>query len=232
MEIAHLISVFDIEAAVLDAFVKGHPALKPFFSPGAGEKSKDELKEAYLRYLKATADYVRYSVPMLRASGEVLRGGDEEDRAWSKLFLDYAQDETESEEAYGHHVWALNDMKALGATEAQMSAPPHPSAVVYSKFFVDNARLHPYAVLGTKGVLEHLSLLMCDDLVKGLVESGIPNAENATSFFHHHGILDIEHVRSGDTNLEQLKGPEKRAQVLEGAYFTSGSYRAFLRFCV
>ena len=232
METEHLIRIFDIEAEVLEAAVKGHPSLKPLFSPGSQERGAGELREAYLRLLKMSADYVRYSVPMLRASGEALQSGDEEDRAWSELFLDYAHDETEGEERYGHHVWAINDMRALGAEEVRIDAPAHPSAVVYGKFFVENARLHPYAVLGTKGVLEHFSLLICDDLVKGVIESGIENAENATSFFHHHGVLDIDHVRTGDKNLGGLKSPEKRAQVLEGAYFTSGSYRAFLRLCV
>lgn len=232
MEIAHLISVFNIEAEALDASVKGHPSLKPFFSPGASGRSVDELKDAYLRLLKASADYVCYSVPALRASGEALRLGDEEDRAWSKLFLDYAHDETEGEERYGHQVWAMNDMRALGAPAALLDAPPHPSAIVYGKFLVENAKAHPYAILGTKGVLEHLSLRMCDDLVKGVIDSGMVNAKDAINFFHHHGVLDIDHVRAGDANLEQLKGPEKRAQILEGAYFTSGSYRAFLRLCV
>lgn len=232
MEIAHLIKVFDIEAESLDAALRAHPALKPFFSPGAPGGSVGELQDAYMRLLKASADYVCHSVPALRASGEVLRQGDEEDRAWSKLFLDYAHDETEGEERYGHHVWALNDMRALGAQAPRLEAPPHPIAILYGKYFVENARVHPYAILGAKGVLEHLSIRMCDDLVKGVVDSGMVNAKDAINFFHHHGVLDIDHVRAGDANLERLKGPDKRAQILEGAYFTSGAYRSFLRLCV
>ena len=62
-----------------------------------------------------------------------------------------------------------------------------------------------------------------------MIASGVANAEKAVSFFRHHGILDIDHVREGDRNLEKLKQPEKRFQILQGAYFTSGSYRSLVR---
>ena len=61
------------------------------------------------------------------------------------------------------------------------------------------------------------------------IESGIPNADQAVSFFQHHGVLDIEHVREGDRNLMRLGADAARQQVLEGAYFTSGIYRSLVR---
>jgi hypothetical protein len=77
-------------------------------------------------------------------------------------------------------------------------------------------------------VLEHNSLHSGDDLVKGVTASGIEHAEKAVTFFAHHSTLDVEHVRVGDRNLERIRNPEKLRQILEGAYFTSGSYRAML----
>jgi Iron-containing redox enzyme len=232
MEISYLTTVFDIEAEALDMAVRTSPSLKPFFSLDFTQASVDQLRESYLRFLKVSADYVQFTVPMLRACGEALRQGDDEDRAWSELILGYGNDETDGEEHYGHHIWARDDMTALGANEALLDAPPHPSVVQYGKYFVEGAKQHPYAVLGVKGVLEHLSIRMCDDLIKGLLESRIPNAEKARSFFHHHGVLDIDHVRAGDKNLERLRGEQKRAQILEGAYFAGGAYRTFLRFAL
>jgi heme oxygenase-like protein len=232
MELNHFIPTIDVEASALNMAARATPSLKPLFTQDFSGVNRAELRDAYLRFLKITTDYVAFTIPMLTAAGESLRGGSEEDRAWSELFLSYAADETDEKEQYGHHIWARNDMLALGAPASLIDAPAHPSVALYGKFFVDDAKQHPYAILGTKGVLEHLSLYMCDDLVKGLIASGIENAENAVSFFHHHGALDIDHVREGDKNLARIEGGARRSEVLQGAYLTAGCYRTFLHFGV
>jgi hypothetical protein len=232
MELDHFIPTLEVEAASVDAAIRNHPPLRPFYTLDFAGVDREQLKQAYLRLLKVTADYVTSSVPMLRAAGEALRDGDDEDRAWSELFLEYARDEIDPEGDYGHHVWARNDMIALGATPEFMDAPRHPSVAMYSKFFVEDAKLHPYAILGCKGVLEHASILLCDDLVKGVIASGIENADKAVSFFGHHGVLDIDHVREGDRNLQRIKSAARRSEILTGAFVTGGSYRAFLKFAV
>jgi len=229
MEIHHLIDVFEQESRLLDATLRWHPQLRPLFSLNFDGSDAGALKRAYLQLLKLKVDYVQYTVPALRASGQALRGGDDEDRWWSARFLEYADGETDEVADYGHHVWARDDMKALGVSADLLDAPPHLHAALYGKFFVAEAGRHPYAILGAKGVLEHFSIRAADDLVRGLIASGIPNAENATTFIRQHGTLDIEHVRAGDRNLSALKHPDKRLQVLEGAYFTSGTYRALVR---
>jgi hypothetical protein len=220
-------TIFDIEARCLDRALRTHPRLEPFFTR-AFDGDTARLRDAYLGLLQVTADYVALTVPMLRAAGMALRAGDAEDRAWGDVFLAYAQEETDERERYGHHVWALNDMRALGVAGAALAAEPHPSVAAYARFLVDNAARHPFAVLGTKGVLEHLSLRAADDLVAGVVASGIAHAADAVTFFASHGALDVEHVNSGNRNLVALRDQKKRDQVVEGAYFTSGSYRAFL----
>jgi hypothetical protein len=231
MDTQLLVDVFDLESRLLDATLRHHPRLRSFFTRSFSEPiDRNQLKLAYLQLLKLKADYVQYTVPALRAAGLALRNGDEEDRRWSQLFLAYATGETDSKGDYGHHVWAHDDMRALGAPAAFIDAPPHASAILYGRFFVDDAERHPYAILGAKGVLEHFSIRVSDDLVRGLLESGIPNAENATAFFQHHGVLDIDHVREGDRNLEQLRSPQSRFQILEGAHFTSGIYRTMLHY--
>jgi hypothetical protein len=120
-------------------------------------------------------------------------------------------------------------MKALGVGPDLLEAPPHPHARLYGRFFVAEAAHHPYAILGAKGVLEHFSVRTADDLVRGVLASGIPNAANATRFIRAHGTLDIDHVREGDRNLGALGSPTKRLQVVDGAYFASGTYRALVR---
>lgn len=228
MDLAHLVATFDNEARLLDATLRQHPRLRPLFTHALDGVDRDELTRAYLALLKLKADYVRFTVPALRAAGEALRGGDAEDRRWSELFLGYAAGETDTAGDYGHHHWAFDDMRALGASPALLDAPPSASAIVYGRFFVDAAPAHPYAILGAKGVLEHFSIRVSDDVVRGVIDSGIVNGKDAVTFFRHHGVLDIEHVREGDRNLGQLADAGKRFQVLEGAYFTSGAYRSMV----
>lgn len=229
MNIEDLINAFEIEGKLLDATLRHHPKLQALFTLDFLETDLAALKHAYLQLLKLKADYVQHTTPALRAAGDALRAGDDEDRRWSERFLGYAADETDEQGGYGHHVWAHNDMIALGASAEFQDAPPHASVRRYAKYFIDDVRLHPYAILGAKGVLEHFSIRVSDDLVRGIVGSRIPNAGDATSFFDHHGLLDIDHVREGNRNLADLVHADKRQQILEGAYVTSGAYRACVR---
>lgn len=228
MDLQYLIDIFELESRSLDALLRGHPLLRPLFTRNFQEVDTDALRRAYLLLLKISADYVQYTVPALRASGEALRHGDAVDRRWSEIFLAYACDETDENDGYGHHFWARDDMAALGAPRDLLDAPTHPTAVLYGKYFVDDAARHPYAILGAKGVLEHGAVRTAGDLARGIVDSGIPAAENATRFFRSHGVLDIDHVREGDRNLQHLEDAAKRRQVTEGAYFTTGTYRALV----
>jgi pyrroloquinoline quinone (PQQ) biosynthesis protein C len=228
MDSQYLVDIFELEGKLLDATLRHHPMLRPLFSRNFGGVDAAELRHTYLQLLKLKADYVQYTVPALRAAGEALRGGDDDDRRWSERLLAYAAGETDGPQDRGHHVWARDDMRALGAPPELVDAPPHPSAVLYRRYFVDEAVRHPYAILGAKGVLEHFSIRVSDDVVRGIVESGIPRAEDAVSFFSHHGTLDIDHVRTGNRNVVQLVHPQRQFQVLEGAYFTSGAYRALV----
>ena len=111
----------------MDTALRTHAPLRPFFTGDFSGTTVEDRRGAYLRLLKVTADYVAYSVPMLRAAGDALRCGDDEDRVWSEIFLGYARDETDTDGDYGHHIWARDDMIALGAPETLLDAPPHPT---------------------------------------------------------------------------------------------------------
>lgn len=232
LDLSHFISTLDLEARSLEVSVRAHPALRPFFTLDFRGKTRTDLVNAYLRLLKIKADYVACTVPMLRASGEALRGGSAEDRAWSAIFLGYAEEEREHHDASGHHIWARNDMIALGAPSVLLDAAANPIVAPYARFFIEGARVHPYAVLGAKGVLEHLSLRISDDLVKGVIASCLPGAEDAVSFFRHQGLREVDRVYAGDGNLTRINDGDRRREILAGAYFTSGCYRAFLHYAV
>jgi hypothetical protein len=229
MDIRQLIELLEIESGTLNSLFRQHAHLRALFSRDFKGVDLNALKLSYLQFLKMKADYVQFTCPAFRAAGEALSGGDEEDRRWSKVFLEYSDGEPDEQEGYGHEVWARNNMKALGASPSLLDASPHASALLYGEYFVNEAVHHPYAILGAKGVLEHLSITMSDDIADGMLESRIAGAENAITFFRHHGVLDIEHVREGDRNLERsLKHAGRIRQVFESVCFTSTVYRWML----
>ena len=230
MDIRHLIELFEIESVALDTLLRQHAQLRPLFSRDFRGVDLDALKLSYLQLLKMKADYVQFTCPAFRAAGEALRAGDEDDRRWSNVLLEYSAGETDEQEGYGHEVWARNDMNALGASPDMLVAPLRASARLYGEYFVEEAARHPYAILGAKGVLEHFSIVLSDPIADGMLESRIAGAEKATTFFHHHGVLDIEHVREGDRNLARsLKDERKIRQAFDGACFTSTVYRWMLK---
>ncbi len=219
----YVVNVFETEAKNLDLNLRNHSKLSAFFTKIS---FNENLKKYYGSYLNMTTKYVSYTVPMLRAAGEALALGDDEDKIWSQGFLHYANDEIDEIGNYGHHVWAEQDLQAIG--ENLVNDIPK-SIKIYGDYFVKYAAKHPYAILGAKGVLENLSILSADDFVEGILASSLPNKENAVSFLSHHGTLDIEHVKQANENLSKISSEEKLMQIVEGVYFTSGSYREFLK---
>jgi hypothetical protein len=225
---AEVVATFDAEADNLEEALRSHPGVEQLLH---GIHDRQETADAadaglvYRRLLKMTADYVRYTVPALRASGEVLcRSDDEDDRWWGMAMLLYADEETTDQGKRGHETWAFDDMRTDGASDEDVTAPPCPAAIGYGAYFVDRAAEHPYAILGAKGVLEHLALRVANMLVAGARRAGL----SGVSFAESHGELDVEHTRSGDAALARL--PSRASlQVLEGAYITSGAYRSMLR---
>lgn len=228
MEIQYLLDAFARESRLISHELRQHPRLGSLFPDHSQDVDAGALRDNYLLFLKMHADYVQYSAPALRSAGLAMRDGDEEDQRWSAVLLGYADGEMDLEQDYGHEVWARDDMLALGAGPELLNAPAWAGADHYGAYFVDEAAAHPYAILGAKGVLEHVAITVADDVVK-VVTSGIPGGEQAVRFAHEHGTLDIEHVREGDQNLAKLQDPQKRFQVLQGAYFTSGVYRSILQ---
>src|SRR6266436_6788303 len=132
-----LVRVFEREAALLDDTLRRHPRLDTLFAKSPITLPIVDLAAGYLQLLKAKADYVRFTVPALRAAGEALRDGDDEDRGWSEQFMGYA--EGEGAEGGGHEAWAISDMKALGAPPDLVGAPCDAAAVEYGRYFVDAA---------------------------------------------------------------------------------------------
>ncbi|MBS3148912.1 iron-containing redox enzyme family protein [Candidatus Woesearchaeota archaeon] len=223
-----VITTFAREADSLDQALHTHHIIGALLYKKTNTHSVTELTHAYCRWLKMTEQYVRQTAPMLAAAGAALRDGDDEDKTWSCAFLHYKEEEIDSKGNYGHEVWATQGLQALNAPNDIMNAPEPWSMQEYKRFFVTNANQHPYAILGAKGILEHLSILNAPKLENALRVSGIQNIEKALQFINSHGVLDIDHVQEGNARIRHINRTDKLAQIILGAYVTSGSYRAFL----
>lgn len=234
----YLLGAIHLEARHLSGLLLDHPypPLRALFVADpvhADGPFRDLARDAYVRLLRLSADYVRFTVLALEAAGNVLRGrsscrgdSDGQDALWSACLLRYARDEID--EGTGHEVWAWEDMAAIGAPAELAGAGPRIAAVEYGRYFVDEAARHPYAVLGAKGVLENLSIRAARPLLAGVARLGIAAGSDATRFARHHGVLDEGHVREAEADLAWLDGDDRRRQILDGAYVTSGMYRHLL----
>jgi Iron-containing redox enzyme len=216
--------VLRIEARSLRDVLCGNQMLRWMIEGGAEQPEAGEVRAAYARLLRMSADYVQFTVPALRAASVVLAAsGDPSDQAWARRFSSYALDETYA--GRGHEVWALDDLTDLGLVELA-GAAPYPAALEYGRYFIDGAPLHPYAILGAKSVLEELSVRVASAILSGARAVGaVPaSGDEASRFVHHHGDLDVEHGRQGARDLRELQLAQRR-QVLEGAFVTTGTYR-------
>ncbi len=206
-----------------------HPTLGILFTPiSIAANETIALKRAYSNWLKATHDYVTNTRRMLAASAHALKDGDAQDKKFSAAFTHYLLEETDPTDGRGHEYWAANDLRALG-TENLLELPEHPAISAYSRFFVTDAAQHPYALFGSKGVLERLSIKAAPQMLRGLRTSSIQNIENAVQFISGHGELDQHHVPEGNAELRGVSDWVKLEQMLIGAYVTTGTYLDFLR---
>lgn len=228
MNTQDLVGIFDVESESIESTIRGHHALGVIFERSVPEHQRDVLRLAYLKLLQLSASYVQFTVPALRAAGEWLSAQPaSSDREWGETILAHVEDESATEEN-GHDAWAKDDMRALGASEELILAPTNDVAWLYGNYLMEPA-LHPYAVLGAKGVLEHAAVRVANEIAQGMRRSGIPGAQQAIRFFDSHGALDVTHAREGDLALDKIRDEGKRRQIAHGAFVTGGTYRALVR---
>ncbi|MBI4146827.1 hypothetical protein HY489_05825 [Candidatus Woesearchaeota archaeon] len=229
MQAEDIIGLFLTYSAELDSAIRTHKLFEPFFTKRFNGRTIDQLRAAHAAYHHVSAGYTHWTVPLLRAGGEALANGDAEDKACSKAYVKNANDEIDHRGHYGHDRWALNDIQAIGFPE-HLAHSPAPVIVngKYKQFMVDNANLHPYGGLGAKGVLEHLAIHVSGDFCEGFRASGIPNIENGLVFLAQHGILDLDHTKSGNDAVRSISSPAKLEQIAEGSRITREQYHLFL----
>ncbi|WP_414588600.1 iron-containing redox enzyme family protein [Scytonema sp. PCC 10023] len=151
-------------------------------------------KEEYLNFLTQTYHYVINTPKTLLTVTKNLKGHPNPIyQMIQKRFLEHAKEER------GHHLWVLNDVKALGYDpEMVKNTAPSPAIEAYNAYshFVATSQ-NPIGIFGEAYILEGFSEKIGPVSLKNLREkSTIPNIEKAISFIVFHAEADIDHMQS------------------------------------
>jgi pyrroloquinoline quinone (PQQ) biosynthesis protein C len=141
----------------------------------------------YARLLVEIYHYVKHSTRLLALAASRL--GSDQPRLF-KRFLEHAEEES------GHDLWALNDLRALGADqESVIASSPLPSTVaLYANQYYVIEHIHPIGLLGYIYALETLgsgSGAAMGTRIKTLLGVG----DEAVTFLVGHGESDVVHVQ-------------------------------------
>jgi hypothetical protein len=185
-----------------------------------GDSSRDE----YVRFLRCTYHYVRWSGPLLAATAAGLRRNGR--YAWlTDTVLAKAEEESP------HDRWVLEDLRRCGANPELVKASAAPAAVqVYVDWSLAMAEAGSPAFLGYAYALEFISMSRAHVAAENLrARAAIPNIANALSFLVGHGIADPGHVALLEEVLCRIEDPEDQGAILLSASMLRILYPRFFR---
>ena len=162
--------------------------------------------------------------PMLACAGQRLlaRGGSPQLAALLSA---------KSGEEDSHHLWVLEDAKALGLSYADVTGTPMCSAVrayrAYTQFL---AQHEPLSIFGVAYVLEYFGHALAGPTAQNLLRhSRIPGVQGAVSFLADHGSEDVAHLAELDAHLSAVRALHEQTQVLLAAEVTAQLYVGLFR---
>ncbi|WP_428033163.1 TenA family transcriptional regulator [Amphritea sp.] len=178
-------------------------------------------QEAYLAYLTEAFHHVSHTVPFLMSMGARLPA--------NKLFLQKVIAEY-IEEEIGHEEWILNDIEAVGGDRKTVrnSTPALETQVLIAYNYDYINRKNPVGFLGMVFMLESTSIAIAN---KGAdaVKQSLDLPEQAFSYLHSHGDLDISHMQFFEKTLEKITDPKDQAAIIEVAKNTFRLFANVLR---
>jgi len=184
----------------------------------------DASREAYVGFLGATYQYVRWSGPLLAETAEGLR------RSGRYPWLLELLDVKTTEEA-PHDGWVLDDLRRCGENVELLKAKAAPIAVqAYVHFSMTMAKEGSPAFLGAAYMLEFISMRRAKRAAKNLRErKAIPNIEKAVSFLDGHGDADAGHITLLNDVLRQIGNPTDQAAIMLSVANIRALYPLFFR---
>lgn len=167
--------------------------------------------------------YTRETSPLLREAAAGLRAAGR----YPDLAIYYEQKATEES---GHELWALADLRALGAcADPALLPPPSPAVVAYLAWHRGLIRAgKPLGFFGAAWVLEALGSGSAGAVVERLrARDDIPGIAGALRFLGGHGAADVGHLAELAERLACVVEPEDCRTILVSAHVTAALYPRF-----
>ncbi|MCI3944449.1 iron-containing redox enzyme family protein [Pseudomonas syringae] len=177
--------------------------------------------ESYRAFLSQAYYHVRHTVPLMMACGARLPSRMEWLRA---AVCEYIEDE------YGHEQWILNDLRACGGdADAVRNGQPGTSIELMIAYLYDLiARGNPVGLFGMVNVLEGTSIALATHAADSMRE-GLGLGPDAFSYLSSHGSLDIGHMHTFRTLMDQVEDPQDQQTVIQASRMVYRLYTDMFR---
>jgi len=178
----------------------------PFIQQGAAGALS---LESYTAFLGQAYQHVKYTIPLLMATGAALP----ERLEWLREAIgEYIEEEM------GHQEWILNDIAACGGDkEAVRREAPHPETEMMIAYAWDTvSRRNPVGFFGMVLVLEGTSVALATQAAER-IKAALNLPTQAFSYLTSHGSLDIGHVDFYEKLMNRLENADDKAAVVHCA---------------
>ena len=165
--------------------------------------------ETYTAFLTQAYHHVKHTVPLLMACGGKLP----ERLEWLRVAIgEYIEEEM------GHQEWILNDLNACGADvdKIRKSAPDRATDIMVAVAYDSIHRLNPVGFFGMVLVLEGTSIALATQAASKIQEQ-LELPDTAFSYLTSHGSLDISHMQTFESLMNQLEEPDDQQAVIHTA---------------
>jgi pyrroloquinoline quinone (PQQ) biosynthesis protein C len=163
----------------------------------------------YIAFLTQAYHHVKFTVPLLMATGSRLPDSQE----WLReAVAEYIKDEV------GHQEWILNDIAACGADKEKVrhSQPAMATELMVAYAWDMVMRRNPVGFFGMVHVLEGTSVNLADQAAEHIKQAlGLP--ENAFTYLRSHGSIDQTHIKFLEQLLDKFDGIEEQALITHSA---------------
>lgn len=178
-------------------------------------------RATYISYLMQAYHHVKHTVPLLMSMGGRLPA--------EKFWLHGAIAEYIKEEI-GHDQWILNDIAAAGGDReaARMSTPHRETELLVAYNYDYISRKNPVGFLGMVFMLESTSVQIATQGAESVMR-GLGLKKDAFSYLLSHGALDVNHLRSFETLVNNITDTADRAAIIEVAQNTFVLFADVLR---
>jgi len=171
--------------------------------------SRNITLDEYVAFLTEAYHHVKFTVPLLMATGSRLPDSQE----WLReAVAEYIKDEV------GHQEWILNDIAACGADKEKVrhSQPATATELMVAYAWDMVSRRNPVGFFGMVHVLEGTSVNLADQAAEHIKQAlGLP--ENAFTYLRSHGCIDQTHIRFLEQLLDRFDDTEEQALITHSA---------------